>query len=128
MAEPTSTAAAITFVATAAAVPVLTAFGVPLGLRADVLLGGFLGAGAAMVFFNTVPGTSDTIPELLRTTVRRAFVALAGSVTAGYMVPWLAESASISGLLFYSFVVGAGAQKVLAAAVARLAEKAGSQP
>nr|WP_315210066.1 hypothetical protein [uncultured Albidiferax sp.] len=127
MPEPTATAA-VTFAATAAAVPVLTAFGVPLGLRADVLLAGFVGAGAAMVLLNTVPGTSDTIAQLLRTTVRRAFVALASSVTAGYLVPWLAENASITGLLFYSFVVGAGAQKVLAAAVAKLAEKTGAQP
>jgi len=38
MAEPTTTA--ITFVAASLSVPMITAFGVPLGLRADLLVAG----------------------------------------------------------------------------------------
>ena len=108
--------------------PVLTAFGVPLGLRADMLLAGFVGAGAAMVLLNTVPATGDTWRQLLNTTVKRAFVALASSFTAGYAVPVLAESAAISSQLFSCFVIGAGAQKILAALVEKWANKAGDKP
>lgn len=127
MAEPTISAA-VTFIAVGAAVPVLTAFGVPLGLRADVLLAGFVGAGAAMVLLNTVPPSGDTLPNLLGTMVRRSLVAVASSLTAGYMVPVFAENSAIASQLFYSFVIGAGAQKILAIAVARFATKVESTP
>ncbi|WP_367846995.1 hypothetical protein [Rhodoferax sp. WC2427] len=127
MAEPTISAAA-TFVAVGAAIPVLTAFGVPLGLRADVLLAGFLGAGAAMVLLNTVPSSGDTLPNLLATTVRRGFVAVASSLTAGYMVPVFAENSAIASQLFYSFLIGAGAQKILSVAVERFAGRVEGKP
>ena len=60
MAEPSSTATAVTLVGTAVSTQALTAFGVPLGLRADVLLAGFLGSLIAIILLNTVPGSSDT--------------------------------------------------------------------
>lgn len=42
MPEPTSTTlAAATYAAAGMTVPVITAFGIPLGLRADVLVAGF---------------------------------------------------------------------------------------
>ena len=66
MPEPTSTAAGVLTVATGtAATAVLTAFGVPLGLRVDLLIAGFAGALVAIVLLNTVPGTGDTWRELL---------------------------------------------------------------
>lgn len=49
MAEPTSVATA-TLIMAGAAVPALTAFGVPLGLRADILLAGCAIAAAIALF------------------------------------------------------------------------------
>lgn len=129
--EPSSTvAAAATQVAlVAAAVPVLTAFGVPLGLRVDVLLAGLFGALAAIALLNSVPSSGDTWRELIRTTIKRTFVVIASSVTAGYLVPGMAPSGtSLSSMLLVAFVVGAGAQKVLASAIERFGSKGGARP
>ncbi|MFG6413791.1 hypothetical protein ACG02S_07745 [Roseateles sp. DC23W] len=127
MPEPTSTAVAT--VATAAAtVPALTAFGVPLGLQPELLVAGFAGALVAIVLLNAVPGPSDTWRELLRTTTRRIGAAVASSLTAGYLVPMLAASVSISQpvLLGMAFAAGAGAQQLLRKAIARVSATAGS--
>ena len=105
------------------AVPTLAVFGVQLGLRADVLLAGFLGALVAIVLLNTVPSTGDTWRELVRTTARRAFVALASSATAGYLVPSMLGHAAAATLLACSFVVGAGAQKILTMAIEKFGTK-----
>ena len=92
MAEPTSTATAVTIASAAVSTHVLTAFGVPLGLRADVLLAGFLGSLIAIILLNTVPGSSDTTRDMVRLAFRRmavawALLALGG---AGALVgPWL---------------------------------------
>lgn len=84
MPEPTSTAAGVATIAMgAASTSAITAFGVSLGLRVDILIAGFFGSLVAIILLNTVPGTSDTWVELLRTTVRRMFVAFASSLTAG---------------------------------------------
>lgn len=127
MPEPTSSAAAAATIATAtAALPVLQAaavaaptlelFGVPLGLRADVLMAGFFGSLVAMALLNTVPTTGDTLRELLRTSVRRLVIALASSATAGYTTPLLMLIDKIPDalLLSVSFVVGVFAQRQLA--------------
>lgn len=128
MAEPVSSGAA-TLVMAAAAVPVLTAFGVPLGLRADVLLAGFLGALAAIALLNTVPSTGDTWRELLRTTLRRAFVAITSAFTAGYLAPTvITDTAALTTLLSCAFVVGAGAQGLLKMAIERFGNKGGLKP
>ena len=71
MAEPTSTATAVTIASAAVSTHVLTAFGVPLGLRADVLLAGFLGSLIAIILLNTVPGSSDTTRDMVRLAFRR---------------------------------------------------------
>lgn len=119
MAEPTTTGVA-TLIMAGAAVPALTAFGVPLGLRADVLLAGFLGALAAIALLNSVPSSGDSLRELLQTTLRRAFVAIASSVTAGYLAPAaLPDHLALASLLGIAFVVGAGAQKALAVAIVK---------
>jgi hypothetical protein len=114
MAEPTSTAAA-TIAAASLAMPAMTAFGVPLGLRADLLIAGFAGSLVAIILLNTVPGTGDTWRGLIRTSVRRMAVACASSITAGYMTPLAMLLASVpeSLLLSMAFLVGTGAQKVL---------------
>lgn len=125
MPEPTSTAVAT--VATAAAtVPALTAFGVPLGLRPELLVAGFAGALVAIVLLNAVPGASDTWRELLRTTTRRIFAAVASSLTAGYLTPMLAAGVAISEpvLLGLAFAAGAGAQQLLRKAIARVSSTA----
>ena len=128
MTEPVSGGVA-TLVMAAAAVPMLTAFGVPLGLRADVLLAGFLGALAAIALLNTVPSTGDTWRELLRTTLRRAFVAITSAFVAGYLAPaMISDSAALSTLLSAAFAVGAGAQGILKIAVERFGNKGDLKP
>jgi len=123
MPDPTSTAAGAVTVATAAvSTSVLTAFGVPLGLRVDLLIAGFSGALVAIILLNTVPGAGDTWRQLVRTTGRRMAVAFASSLTAGYLTPLAAVSAQVpeSVLLGAAFAVGGGAQKVLMFAIRRL--------
>lgn len=128
MAEPvTTTAAHATLAASAAAVPILSVFGVPLGLRADELLAGFAGALAAISLLDSVPMTGDTLGELTRSSLRRVFVAIGSAVTAGYLVPLLAIMAPMplhqSLELSLAFVVGAGAQRILRAVIERTADK-----
>jgi len=100
----------------------ITAFGVSLGLRVDVLIAGFAGALVAIILLNAVPGSSDTWRELLRTTVRRMFVAIASSLTAGYLAPLALLAAQLpdSLLLGGAFAVGGGAQQVLVFAIKRI--------
>lgn len=128
MAEPVTTAAHATLAASAAAVPILSVFGVPLGLRADELLAGFAGALAAISLLDSVPMTGDTLMELTRSSLRRVFVALGSAVTAGYLVPLLAIIVPMplhqSLELSLAFVVGAGAQRILRAVIERTAKKA----
>lgn len=127
MAEPTSVASA-TLIMAGATVPALTAFGVPLGLRADILLAGFFGALAAVVLLNSVPSTGDTWRELLRTTGRRAGVAIASAVTAGYLTPGMLDHFALSTVLGCAFVVGASAQQSLAVAIERYGRKGDLKP
>jgi hypothetical protein len=124
MPEPvSSTTAGVITVATATATSsMLTVLGVPLGLRADLLIAGFAGSLVAIILLNAVPGSSDTWLELLRTTVRRMLVACASSVTAGYLTPLAMLVAQLpeSLLLGAAFAVGGGAQQVLMFAIKRL--------
>ncbi len=116
MPEPTSTAAGVITVATAAvSTSALTAFGVPLGLRVDLLIAGFAGGLVAIILLNTVPGTDDTWWELLRTTLRRMAVAFASSITAGYATPLALLAANVPEALLLSmaFLLGAFAQRAL---------------
>lgn len=123
MAEPTTTAAA-TLVAAPPALAALSIAGVNLGLHPAVLVAGFAGALVAIVLLGSVPAEGDTWPHLLRTTIKRMFVALASSLTAGYLtpmvltvVPTLAESLHLGA----AFAIGAGAQRVLRSAIDRVA-------
>jgi hypothetical protein len=124
MPEPTTTttAAAVgTLLPAAVSTSALTAFGVPLGLHADVLLAGFFGSLVAIILLNAVPGASDTWQELLRTSVRRLMVAWASSLTAGYITPLALLLADVPSALLLSmaFLVGAAAQRVLVALMAK---------
>lgn len=117
MAEP-STTAAVTLASTAATIPVLTAFGVPLGLRPDMLIAGFFGAVAWITLLKTMPVADDTWKELIRTSIRRMSVACASALTSGYLTPMVAGIISAEPVLMgLSFVVGAGAQGFLTAMV-----------
>jgi hypothetical protein len=129
MPEPTSSAA-VTLATHALAMPALTVAGVGLGLRADVLLAGFCGAVAAMALLNTVPGSGDTWPELLRTSARRVGVSVGSAVTAGYISPLLALINGVPGELILSvaFVAGAFAQKLLPWIFERLGGGKGIRP
>lgn len=121
MAEPT-TAAALTLAAATVAVPMLTIAGIPLGLRADMLIAGFSGSLVAIILLNTVPTRDDTWNELWRTTLRRMFVAVASSITAGYITPLAMLMANLPDplVLGAAFSVGAGAQKMLMTVISRL--------
>ncbi len=118
MPEPTTTAAAVaTFAGAAVSTSALTAFGVPLGLHADVLLAGFFGSLVSIILLNTVPGGMDTWQQLVYTSARRLAVAWASSITAGYLTPLALLVANVPQALLLSmaFLVGAGAQRVLVA-------------
>lgn len=123
MPEPTATAAAVTLAAATATVPSLIAFGVPLGLRPDLLIAGFAGSLVAIVLLNSVPEVGDTWRALVRTTLRRMAVALASSLTAGYLTPLalLAANFPESLVLGGAFAVGGGAQQVLMFIIRRMA-------
>lgn len=115
MAEPASTAAVVTLAAAGITVPVLTAFGIPLGLRPDLLVAGFSGAVVGLTLLNTVPSSGDTWRNLLDTTGRRMLFAVASSLTAGYLTPLVLLLANMpdSLVLGAAFSVGAGAQQAL---------------
>ena len=114
MPEPTTTAI-VTLGSAAVASTALTAFGVPLGLRADLLIAGFSGSLVAIILLNTVPPMGDTWLGLVRTSARRMAVACTSSITAGYLTPLALLVANMpeSLLLSMAFLVGAFAQKVL---------------
>eukprot|EP01034_Spumella_vulgaris_P032266 gene32266-39840_t len=101
--------------------------GVALGLRIDILIAGFAGSIVAMVLLNLVPGTGDTWRELLRTTVRRMAVAIASSLTAGYLTPLAMLVATLPDALLLggAFAVGGGAQQVLMFAIKRMSGRRG---
>lgn len=132
MPEPTSTTAvaAATMAAAGVSIPVLTAFGVPLGLRADLLIAGFAGSLVAIVLLNTVRPTGDTWRELIRLSVRRAMVAVCSALTAGYITPLALLFANVPDALMLSaaFAVGGGAQQVLMFVIRRLSGQTAAAP
>ncbi|MDP3652413.1 MAG: hypothetical protein Q8R67_12095 [Rhodoferax sp.] len=128
MPEPTSTTVAVaTLAAAGASMPMLTLFGVPLGLRTDVLIAGLLGSLVGIILLNTVPGSTDTWLNLMRTTVRRMMVAMASAITAGYLTPLVLLLSNVpdSLLLSCACAVGGGAQQVLNFVIRRLAPPSG---
>lgn len=132
MPEPTSTTlGTVTVAAIGVTVPILSAvataapqiviLGYATGLRADVLMAGFCGAICAIAFFNAVPSTGDTVRELVRTALQRAWFAFASAVGAGYLTPLLMLADGLLSvpipeklLLSVAFVAGTGLQKWLA--------------
>jgi hypothetical protein len=128
MPEPATTAT-ITIAAASVTMPVLTAFGVPLGLRPDVLVAGFCGSLVAIALLNTVPTTGDTWREMVRTAIRRMCVALASSLTAGYLTPLVALIVNMPDnvLLPLAFAVGSSAQQALIMALSRISIKPTNQ-
>lgn len=122
MAEPATTTTAVTLAAGSIAVPALTVAGIPLGLRPEILIAGFAGSLVAIILLNSVPATGDTWSALLRTTLRRMMVALASSLTAGYLAPMIMLIGQLpdAAQLGSAFAVGGGAQRVLLAVLARI--------
>lgn len=117
MAEPT-----ITSVSAIAAVPVLTAFGVSLGLNPGVLIAGAFGSFVAMVLLNIAPEEAT----LLRTILRRFAVLFASSMTAGYLTPLMMAATTLGEAVQFgsAFVIGGSAQWVLLAFIKRFVRKA----
>ena len=122
MPEPVITPAAATLAAAPPAVAMLTAFGINLGLRPDVLVAGFAGALVAIVLLHSVPSDGDTWQHLVRATARRVAVVLASSLVAGYITPLALLMANLPDalLLAVAFSVGAGAQKILRGVIDRI--------
>lgn len=139
MAEPIVTPAAVTLTAAAAAVPAITAFGVNLGLRADVLVAGFAGAMVAVVLLNSVPSKSEdwlaaianpflkALAALIKDSAVRTMFAVASALVAGYVTPLTLYVSNIPDalLLGMAFVLGAGAQKILRSLVDRFSKTEG---
>lgn len=127
MPEPTSTATA-TVAAASLAVPALTAFGIPLGLRPEYLMAGFAGALVSIVLLNAVPSSGDTWLQMLRTAGRRIAVAVASSITAGYLTPVLGAGVTLSEpvALGLAFAAGAAAQRALRSVITRFGKGEGS--
>lgn len=139
MAEPIVTPAAVTLTAAAAAVPAITAFGVNLGLRADVLVAGFAGAMVAVVLLNSVPSKTEdwlesidnplvrALAALIKDSIVRITFAVSSAMLAGYVTPLSLYLANIPDalLLGMSFVVGAGAQKILRSLIDRFSKTEG---
>ncbi|MFA5901183.1 MAG: hypothetical protein WC829_18945 [Hyphomicrobium sp.] len=121
MPEPASTTAA-TLASAMISTSAITFLGVPLGLRADMLVAGFAGSLVSIILLNTVPPYGDTWHALMRTTVRRMFVSMASSLTAGYLTPMVMLAVALPDPLVMgaAFGTGAGAQKLLMATIARL--------
>ena len=128
MPEPISPSAAI-LAASPPAVAALTAFGVNLGLRPDVLVAGFAGALAAIVLLGSVPSEGDTWRHLVRATGRRIGVALTSSLVSGYVAPLFLLAMNLPDplLLAAAFVLGAGAQKILRGLIERWSNVEASQ-
>lgn len=122
MVEPATTTTAVTLAAGSIAVPALTIAGIPLGLRPEILIAGFAGSLVAIILLNSVPASGDTWSALLRTTLRRMMVALASSLTAGYLAPMIMLIGQLpdAAQLGSAFAVGGGAQRVLLAVLARI--------
>jgi len=124
MAEPISSSA-VTLASTvtaAAAVPALTILGISTGVRLDFVLAGFSGSLVAIVLLNSVPSSGDTWRHMIGTAVRRMAIAGASALLAGYLAPALIDLAGIPErmAMAVAFVAGAGAQRVLQAAMSRL--------
>jgi len=132
MAEPTSTTiAAATIAAAATTIPVLTILGVPLGVPPETLIAGFFGGLVGVILLNTVPSSDVGMWPALWTTARRMAVTFASSLTAGYVAPMFSGIiAAVPGVTPYgallgsAFLVGAGAQRIMAKAVQKLAPPA----
>ena len=132
MAEIASTTvAAATIAAAATSIPVLTILGIPLGVPPETLIAGFFGGLVGVILLNTVPPSDGGVWPALLTTARRMAVTFASSLTAGYVAPMFSGViAAIPGVTPYgallgaAFLVGAGAQRVMARAIQKFAPPA----
>jgi len=125
MPEPSTAAVVASYTAASLTLPALTAFGIPLGLRPEVLAAGFGGALAALGLLNSVPATGDTWRHLIKDTGKRIMFAVLSSLTAGYLAPVCfamlpSQVQAYEGVfLGIAFAVGVGAQRGLLGILAR---------
>ena len=128
MAEPTSAAA--TAAAAAVTVPPILIWGISTGLRPDMLLAGLFGSLVSIVLLNSVPSSGDTWQHLVSTTAKRMFVAVASSVTAGYLTPLALLTAQLPDamILAAAFGVGGFAQRVVMGFASRIAPEPNAPP
>lgn len=116
MAEPASAA---TITATTVSVPVLSLFGVSLGLHPGLLIAGAFGAFVGIVLLNTVPGEGKAWWYAV---LRRMLVMAASSVTAGYLTPVVMMWANLSEPMQFcaAFIIGGSAQLSMQAVIKRV--------
>lgn len=116
MAEPASAA---TITATTVSVPMLSVFGVSLGLHPGLLIAGAFGAFVGIVLLNTVPGEGK---PWWYAVLRRMLVMAASSITAGYLAPvvmvWMNLSEPMQ--LCTAFIIGGSAQLSMQAVIKRV--------
>ena len=131
MPEPTATTAVVTIAAATATIPVLTILGVPLGVPPETLIAGFFGGLVGVILLNTVPPSDGGVWPALWTTARRMAVTFASSLTAGYVAPMFSGIIAVipgvtpyGALLGAAFLVGAGAQRIMARTVQKFAPPA----
>ena len=116
MAEPASAA---TITATTVSLPVLSVFGVSLGLDPGLLIAGAFGAFVGIVLLNTVPAEGT---PWWYAVLRRILVMAASAVTAGYITPVVMSWANFSEPLRFAtaFIVGGSAQLMMQAVIKRI--------
>lgn len=100
----------------------LTALALQMGIKPELLIAGFSGSIVAIALLNTVPSSGDTWQHMLKTSLRRVSVSVASALCSAYCAPLVPLSADPH-LLGAGFVVGAGAQTILAALIQRFAGK-----
>ena len=61
--------------------------GVTLGVAPPLLIAGGVGAAFAVLFFDSVPTSGDTLPELARTFILRVMFALLSALIGAYAAP-----------------------------------------
>lgn len=116
MAEPASAA---TITATTVSVPMLSVFGVSLGLHPGLLIAGAFGAFVGIVLLNTVPGEGK---PWWYAVLRRMLVMAASSITAGYLAPVVMVWTNLSDPMQFctAFIIGGSAQLSMQAVIKRV--------
>jgi hypothetical protein len=126
--DPIAAPASAVAIGAAAAPAALTWLGLTMGLPPPLLIAGGFGAAAAILFFDAVPSTGDTLLELARTFSKRLAFALVSAAFGAYagaalgpaaqaMLPAAVPPDKLHALV--ALVVAGGAKALLSAWIER---------